>query len=235
MGMIFLRKGAPMEICCETTFSGKAISIWGKSLLKNQLLSYYLQEKTGNQCLISDSLSEIRQVTSGVAKASNLLLWDVGTIYADEIATRLNTENLLDEFTTALLDLRVDSHIEPTVLHLGVMGFFYQHDSPSHILRGVKHICEGNTLVSSKTIYQCFFGASSVKPSNVTTCNVLTKREEDVLRLVTHGYRNSEIADKLSISPHTVKAHLYQAFKKIKVGSRMLAAQWASSNLQSNA
>jgi LuxR family transcriptional regulator, positive regulator of biofilm formation len=221
-----------MEICGETTFNGYAISIWGKPLLKNQLLSFYLQEKTGNECLISDSLAELRLLKANLPRANNLLLWDANANGIEDINAHLHNELMLGEFTVALFDLDKDSHIEPAALQLGIMGFFYQDDSPARILRGLKNIKEGNPLVSPKTIYHCFFGSNTTRASKVTSCHVLTKREEDVLRLMTHGYRNAEIADELSISPNTVKTHLYQAFKKIKVGSRMLAAQWVSNNLQ---
>lgn len=52
----------------------------------------------------------------------------------------------------------------------------------------------------------------------------LTKRETDVLRLVTEGLSNKGIADRLNISAHTVKFHLENAGKKIGARSRTKAA-----------
>ena len=53
----------------------------------------------------------------------------------------------------------------------------------------------------------------------------------EVLALVSSGARNDEIADRLFISPHTVKTHLYKIYKKIGVPNRLQAALWASKNL----
>ena len=60
---------------------------------------------------------------------------------------------------------------------------------------------------------------------------VLTKRQAEILALVAVGHSNEEIAQKLYISAHTVKTHLYTIFKKINVPNRMQASLWAAKNL----
>lgn len=52
----------------------------------------------------------------------------------------------------------------------------------------------------------------------------LTRREMEVLRLMTEGFTNSEIAQRLSVSAHTVKSHVTHIFSKLDVGDRTQAA-----------
>ncbi len=52
----------------------------------------------------------------------------------------------------------------------------------------------------------------------------LTRRELEVLKLVTEGFTNSEIAQRLSLSPHTVKSHVNHIFSKLDVSDRTQAA-----------
>jgi DNA-binding NarL/FixJ family response regulator len=55
----------------------------------------------------------------------------------------------------------------------------------------------------------------------------LTPRETQVLRLVSLGLSNQEIADPLSISIETVKEHVQNLLRKLSVGDRTQAAVWA--------
>jgi len=50
---------------------------------------------------------------------------------------------------------------------------------------------------------------------------LLGLRESDVCVLVEEGWTNSQIGEKLSISPHTVKVHLRHIYKKCQVHNRL--------------
>jgi len=58
----------------------------------------------------------------------------------------------------------------------------------------------------------------------------LSRREKDVLRLVTEGYTNVQIAEVLDISAHTVKTHVNSLFNKLGVNDRTQAAVLAARN-----
>ena len=53
--------------------------------------------------------------------------------------------------------------------------------------------------------------------------NRLTEREFNVISLVVEGLTNSQIAEKLHISVHTVKAHLEAIYDKFGVSNRVQA------------
>ncbi|KDM91061.1 LuxR C-terminal-related transcriptional regulator [Photobacterium galatheae] len=59
----------------------------------------------------------------------------------------------------------------------------------------------------------------------------LTKREEDILKLIIQGESNAKIAESLFVSESTVKTHLYNTFKKIDVKNRRQARDWAREQL----
>jgi ATP/maltotriose-dependent transcriptional regulator MalT len=55
----------------------------------------------------------------------------------------------------------------------------------------------------------------------------LTEREREVLDLIGSGATNREIADKLYLSPHTVKEHTSSLYRKLSVRNRAEAVQKA--------
>jgi DNA-binding NarL/FixJ family response regulator len=52
----------------------------------------------------------------------------------------------------------------------------------------------------------------------------LTARERQILQLVSEGYQNKLIADLMSLSEHTVKAHVHNLIAKLRVTNRTQAA-----------
>jgi len=55
----------------------------------------------------------------------------------------------------------------------------------------------------------------------------LTESELAVVRLVTEGFTNREVAERLYVSPNTVSSHLRHAFEKLGINSRVALARMA--------
>ena len=71
------------------------------------------------------------------------------------------------------------------------------------------------------------------EPSEINTKALaylgISEREIDVLTLLSAGHSNQEIADRLFISPHTVKTHLHNLYEKLGVARRGQAVEKARS------
>ena len=69
--------------------------------------------------------------------------------------------------------------------------------------------------------------STTIKPAYPASPDTLTAREVEVLRLVTKGLTNPQVADQLIISPLTVNAHLRSIYSKLGVTSRAAATRYA--------
>jgi len=61
---------------------------------------------------------------------------------------------------------------------------------------------------------------------------LLTKREEEVVRLVVDGLINREIAGQLRLSEHTVKNYLFRIFEKLGISSRVELVMYTIANIE---
>jgi DNA-binding NarL/FixJ family response regulator len=114
---------------------------------------------------------------------------------------------------------------------IGVRGFFYEHDSLANFLKGIKAVIEGKLWLSRDIMTKCIFEGTGKDNSAKSRIENLSQRQIEILALIAVGATNDDISDKLCISPHTVKNHLYSIFKKINVPNRVQAALWAAGNL----
>jgi len=124
------------------------------------------------------------------------------------------------------------------------------HNEGEYILKAVDIGCAGYVLKDSdsnmlkKAIYTVHSGETFIQPDLIPILNArlmkkeqedeqldkLTKREIEVLILLSEGLFNKEIAYKLDISERTVKNHISNIFKKINVSDRTQAAVFAIKN-----
>jgi DNA-binding CsgD family transcriptional regulator len=73
-------------------------------------------------------------------------------------------------------------------------------------------------------------GPAKVDHGDVALTVKLSRRETDVLRLITEGYTNTQISDLLDISANTVKSYVNGLFNKLGVNDRTQAAVLATRN-----
>jgi DNA-binding NarL/FixJ family response regulator len=55
----------------------------------------------------------------------------------------------------------------------------------------------------------------------------MTKRERQVIELISDGHTNKEIAQKLHLSTYTVKSHVHNILEKLALNSRVQIAKYA--------
>ena len=123
--------------------------------------------------------------------------------------------------------------IEPIqALQAGIRGVIYRDEQLDRVLTALKTMMDGQLYyarpVMSELVDQLLQqNASSGQSSLLLNDNtLLTKQEKRIIQLVADGARNKDIADKLNISAHTVKAHLSSIFRKTQARNRVELLRW---------
>jgi len=212
----------------------RAIHIHGPQKLQNALLAALLARETGARCLTGENFNR-QSVSNGPAKAArDLVLLDCAGKDTDACLEALEAgygNFSRGDHWVALFNVTPSPAFEKKALETGVRGFFYAEDSPEQLCKGVRAILAGELWVSRDILTTFFLENKKEGQIKKKADPKLTPRESEILALVSAGAGNEEIADKLCISPHTVKTHIYNIFKKINVPNRLQAALWAVKNL----
>ncbi len=104
-------------------------------------------------------------------------------------------------------------------LRAGASGFLVKHTEPVDLIRAVRAVVGGDALLSPSVTARLIaeFAARS-KEAPKSNLEELTEREREVMALVAEGLSNEAIAERLVVSPMTVKTHVSRAM--IKLGAR---------------
>ena len=117
----------------------------------------------------------------------------------------------------------------------GVLGAQYVIWKQNQFIinKGISAILNGDLWYSRKTMTKFLLEPQPTANSSENTYpdDLLTLREREVLALIVSGQNSKQVSDKLCISPHTVKTHIYNIYNKINVKSRLQATLWAAKYL----
>lgn len=113
--------------------------------------------------------------------------------------------------------------------HLGIEGYLFKDSSYEELKKAIHSIIAGEIYLSSELL-PLLDKIPSIYEDNDKRIENLTKRELEILKNLTIGMYNKEIATKLGISERTVKNHVSNIFKKISVADRTQAAVFAIKN-----
>jgi LuxR family transcriptional regulator of csgAB operon len=210
------------------------IYILGPMRLQNELVARRLEQETGLACLTGPDLSTIAPAEQEHnPDRSALILWDCQGRDSEELLSQLRSfcDQTASDRHLALFNVDVEANKQQEYVWEGAEGIFYDQDPLDLFLKGVHTLLKGELWLSRDIMTRCIKQGSSRSKLPAADSTVLSPRQEEILALVAVGATNDEIADKLCISPHTVKTHLYNIYKKINVPNRFQAALWAAKNL----
>jgi len=106
-------------------------------------------------------------------------------------------------------------------LEAGASGYILKQTKPAELLEAILEIHNGGAPMSSQIAKMV---VNSFQKKNLADTEAeLSEREHEILMLLTAGFRNKEVAEKLSISLSTVKSHVYSIYQKLHVSSRVEA------------
>ncbi len=116
---------------------------------------------------------------------------------------------------------------------IGAKGYLFKDSEPTTLINAIREVSMGRSYIDNDVANILTRGTSleknenGINPEKIRT---LSKREYEVLALLSEGLNNKNIGKELFISEKTVKNHVTKIFKKLEVDDRVKAALFAYNN-----
>ena len=122
------------------------------------------------------------------------------------------------------------------LLDAGAAGYLLKSARGRDLVGAIRAIRSGESVLHPKIIAKLLKRATIAPAGEHKASELLSERESEILKLVTSGMSNKEIAEKLFLSQRTIKSHLTNIFNKLNVASRSEAIvkglQWGLVTLE---
>ncbi len=176
----------------------------------------------GFQCVCAcgsgeDALKKVPQAVPDV------VLMDINLPGMSGIECTARLKQSMPQVQILIVTVHADNDRVLSALQSGASGYLLKRTTPAELLGAIQDVLNGGAPMTGEIARKVI--ASFRRPAPVTIKDAgLTAREEEILELLTQGYANKEIADRLSVSFDTVRTHLRHIYEKLHVRSRTEAA-----------
>jgi len=183
-----------------------------------QLIQRYLDMQDGMDCTVAvESVEEMLEYLESYPKP-DVMLMDIQLPGMTGIEGMKIFQEKYPEIEIIMLTVYHDSHKIFDSLKAGASGYLLKHTSLPEIKEAIDLLLSGGAPMSPQIARKVIthFNETGQKQ----TQSNLTAREQDIVNGLVDGLSYKMIADRLSISIDTVRAHIRNMYKKLHVNSK---------------
>lgn|SRR5574344_1529036 len=156
----------------------------------------------------------------------DIVIMDLGlpTMDGIEATKRIRTKN--KDIKIVILTSHNDEKEVLESLKAGANAYCSKEINPTRLIEVVNSVLDGASWFDPSVAQVVLKAAISSEKATTPSKNDynLTSREAQILKLITQGYSNNEIAKELFVSINTTKAHVASILQKLEVDDRLQAA-----------
>jgi DNA-binding NarL/FixJ family response regulator len=184
----------------------------------------------GGRVEVVGQLSPNRDVAAAVSELRpDVVLVHVGTQGADALDLAGELVQTSSPWRVAVLSEATDQRWLFEALRRGVTAFLSRSQNSSQLVEALVQTSEGTPVVDPNLATSVALRAAYAWDGNAWPGSWLglSRRQSDVLRLLTYGLSNHRIAEQLVVGEETVKTHLRHIYRKLGVQDRTQAVALA--------
>lgn len=195
-------------------------------LTHNELLGLFFRRFLDEQAQLKVALASLAETPATVG--GDLILVDAGQSETSQLSSLI--ERIDGKQPIALVNIVPEQAMTLVDRHPWIRGVFYPQATPEHLLSGIRTLLAGGDWLP-RMLMERLLGQLRRMRQLAESKASLTLREREILSLASKGLSNAEIAERLCLSPHTIKSHIHNLLRKIGASNRAEAAYLLRSRL----
>src|SRR5260370_40442274 len=174
--------------------------------------------------LVAEASSGEQAVEFAAKLQPDLVLMDIRMPGLNGIEATRRIVTVSPHIAVLILTMFDDDESVLAAIRAGARGYFLKGTRQEAVLGAIRAVYSG-AVIFGAPIAQRLLSYLSTPRSNPASdiFPELTEREVEVLNFIAAGYNNTEIAERLVLSPKTVRNHVSNVFRKLEVADRAQA------------
>lgn len=177
--------------------------------------------------VIGEANNGVEAIDLTVQLRPDVVVMDISMPKLNGLKATQKLKELCPEVKVLTLTRHTDDGYLQQLLQAGVNGYVLKQSAPDELVRAIHAVANGQTYLDPAVTEKVVDRLGNRSLRGTTSVKKLSGREEEVLRLIAHGYLSKEVAARLQISIKTVDAHKTNGMEKLGMKNRIDLVRYA--------
>jgi len=177
--------------------------------------------------VIGEALNGHEAIAQVQSLQPDVVLMDISMPGMDGLNATQHIKTKWPEVNVLVLTMHRSDEYLFEMLKAGASGYVLKGADTSDLIQAVRVVAQGDVFLYPSMTKKLVSDYLSRMEGDFGSKFPLSQREKDILKLLAEGYSNTEISEKLIISPSTVHTHRSNLMKKLGLNNRHELVQYA--------
>jgi len=178
--------------------------------------------------IISDEASNSKELIEKLNVTDfDMVILDISMPGKDATETLKEVKQKWPDTPVVVLTMNSDEIYALRMFRLGASAYISKENSLSNIVDILRIVLSGKKYFTTRQTEMLANTLDHPDKSGQVNCEILSDRELQILCMITSGKKNTEIAENLALSKHTIENHRSNILKKLSVTSNLELVRYA--------
>lgn len=204
------------------------VFILAENRLLREALTRILNKKSDIRVVGASAFTP--EIVQQIAEASpDVLLSDSAAVALSELRLVPEVRAVIPDLKVIMVGMEGDRELFLRAVRDGIVGYVLKDASAAEVAEAVRSVANGDAVCPPRLCLALFEQVSKPRVQSnhfVIRHNLgLTRREQQLVHMISRGLTNKEIASELNLSEQTVKNHVHRMLRKLGAGDRLAVVE----------